>query len=236
MHGASLPAALAARLGAEASRDLSNLLDETYEEWSGEVIGAATLEVRRTLVDELGRLQVEIADLRSTVRAEFAVHRGETHQAVRALDLTLHAEMFHLGSQLRQELAAQGAELRQEMAALGSALRQELAAQGAELRQETAALGSALRQEMADLRSDVRQEMGELRSELRQEMGELRSEVREQVGDLRSDVRQELAKQGADLRTEMASLRADLIKWAFVFWVGQVLATVGVLSLALAGR
>lgn len=225
MHGASLPAALAARLGAEASRDLSNLLDETYEEWSGEVIGAATLEVRRTLVDELGRLQVEIADLRSTVRAEFAVHRGETHQAVRALDLTLHAEMFHLGSQLRQELAAQGAELRQELAALGSALRQELAAQGAELRQETAALGSALRQEMADLRSDVRQEMGELRSE-----------VREQVGDLRSDVRQELAKQGADLRTEMASLRADLIKWAFVFWVGQVLATVGVLSLALAGR
>jgi hypothetical protein len=64
---------------------------------------------------------------------------------------------------------------------------------------------SKLRIEMAALRSDLRQEMGALRSDLRQEMGGLRS----------------------DLRQEMADQRFEILKWAFLFWVGQFFAVAG---------
>lgn len=41
-----------------------------------------------------------------------------------------------------------------------------------------------------------------------------------------------LADLRGELRTEMANMRADLIKWMFVFWVGNVV-TLGGLMVAL---
>ena len=38
---------------------------------------------------------------------------------------------------------------------------------------------------------------------------------------------QRLAEVKAELRQEIAGLRADLIKWMFVFWVGNVATTAG---------
>jgi hypothetical protein len=32
----------------------------------------------------------------------------------------------------------------------------------------------------------------------------------------------------SELRTEMAAMKAELMRWMFVFWVGQVAATVGI--------
>ena len=57
---------------------------------------------------------------------------------------------------------------------------------------------SALRVQMAQVESSIRQDMTRLGSELRQEIGALRS--------------------------QMASDRFDLLKWAFLFWMGQVVA------------
>jgi len=34
-------------------------------------------------------------------------------------------------------------------------------------------------------------------------------------------IRNEMSTQRADLRTEMANMRADLIKWMFLFWLGN---------------
>jgi len=33
----------------------------------------------------------------------------------------------------------------------------------------------------------------------------------------------------AEFRSELAGLRADLLKWMFIFWAGNVLATAGLL-------
>jgi hypothetical protein len=79
------------------------------------------------------------------------------------------------------------------------------------LRVEMAQMGALLRQEMAELRGSLRQEMAELRGSLRQEIVELR-------GDLREDI---------------AAGRFELLKWAFLFWVGQVVSVVGLVGLML---
>jgi hypothetical protein len=81
---------------------------------------------------------------------------------------------------------------------------------------------SRLRVEMAGLRADLRQEMAQLSANLRQEMTELRA-----------NLRQEMAQLGAALREEIADGRFELIKWCFLFWLGQVVAVSGILALML---
>ena len=79
---------------------------------------------------------------------------------------------------------------------------------------------SSLRVQIAQTESSIRQDMTRLGSELRQEIGALRSELREDMTCLGSDLRQEMGALG----TQMASDRFDLLKWAFLFWIGQVVA------------
>ena len=51
-----------------------------------------------------------------------------------------------------------------------------------------------------------------------------------------SKLRVDMAQLRADLHGEIVSGRFELLKWAFFFWVGQVVAMVGVLSVMLRGR
>jgi chromosome segregation ATPase len=99
-----------------------------------------------------------------------------------------------------------------------------------------------LRTEVGELRTEVgelRTEVGELRTdmgELRTEMGEFRTEMRAEMSVFRSEVREDLATvrlDFANLRLEDAAARFELLKWSFVFWLGQVFAVAGVMVLVL---
>ena len=46
----------------------------------------------------------------------------------------------------------------------------------------------------------------------------------------RATLREEVARQGAALRVEMVTNRFELLKWSFVFWVGQVIAMAGLMA------
>ena len=48
-----------------------------------------------------------------------------------------------------------------------------------------------------------------------------------------SKVRVDVAHLGADLRQEMAAGRVELFRWCFLFWIGQVLAVGGLMSVML---
>jgi hypothetical protein len=100
-----------------------------------------------------------------------------------------------------------------------SHLRVEMAQQGADLRQEMAQLGAALRQEMGQLGVDLRQEMGRLGVDLRQEMGRLGVDLRQEMGQL-----------GVGLRADVSAGRVEMVKWLFLFWVGQVIAMAGIMG------
>ena len=79
---------------------------------------------------------------------------------------------------------------------------------------------STLRVQIAQVESSIRQDMTRLGSELRQEMGVLRSELRQEIGAQGAALRQEMGALGS----QMASGRFELLKWAFLFWIGQVVA------------
>jgi len=45
--------------------------------------------------------------------------------------------------------------------------------------------------------------------------------------------REDLSELKGDLRTEMARMKSELIKWMFIFWIGQIAATFGFILLYL---
>lgn len=108
-----------------------------------------------------------------------------------------------------RRLVEETSKLRVELAQLRSDLRQEIATMGSGLRAEMVTMGSGLRTEMATMRSDLRQE----------------------IAAMGSDLRQEIATMGSDLRHENSTTRVELLKWAFLFWVGQLVSVVAVVGL-----
>ena len=62
-----------------------------------------------------------------------------------------------------------------------------------------------------------------------EEIAGLRVEIARQGAELRT----EMAQQTALLRQEIAQNRFQLLKWSFLFWVGQVVAVVGLVGVML---
>jgi hypothetical protein len=59
---------------------------------------------------------------------------------------------------------------------------------------------------------------------LAEECSRLRTDLRVEMTALRSDLRSEMKDLRTDFKVEIAIVRSDLIKWSFVFWIGQVIA------------
>ena len=104
------------------------------------------------------------------------------------------------------------------IAACGERFERRLAAEMSGLRLEITQGDAALRQEMTELGASLRQETAQLGASLRQESAESAATLRQEI---------------AGLRTDMWAGRVELLKWCFVFWVGQVVAVAGVLAVML---
>jgi len=100
-----------------------------------------------------------------------------------------------------------------------------LAEEMAMLRVEMAAMGAAIRGELADQGAAIRSEMAAMGAAIRGELA-----------DQGAAIRSEMAAMGAAIRAEMASGRVELLKWCFLFWIGQVAAMAALLAFMLRGR
>jgi hypothetical protein len=90
-----------------------------------------------------------------------------------------------------------------------------------------------LRKEVGNDFSNLRKEMGDNFSNLRKEMGDNFSNFRKEMGKEISNVKDEIANVRYDLRKDIGESKADNIKWMFIFWVGQIGATLAILLLFL---
>lgn len=92
---------------------------------------------------------------------------------------------------------------------------------------------SALRVEMAQGFASARVETAEGLAFLRREMAEGLASVRQELAEGLASVRQEMAEGLASVRQDMAQQRVELLKWAFVFWMGQFVAMVSLFALGI---
>jgi hypothetical protein len=73
------------------------------------------------------------------------------------------------------------------------------------------------------------EEIGALRLDIAKEFASVRVEMAKEF----AAVRGEMAKEFAAVRGEMAATHFSMLKWAFVFWVGQLVAMTGIMTLLL---
>jgi hypothetical protein len=94
----------------------------------------------------------------------------------------------------------------------------------AELRQRLGDGGSAALDEVLDARENIVLTIAteQFESRLSDECARLRFELQTMSNELRS----EMKVLRADLIAVISTTRADLIKWAFVFWAGQLAAVI----------
>lgn len=57
-----------------------------------------------------------------------------------------------------------------------------------------------------------------------------------ELSELRMELCTTIHKDLTDVRQELATTRVEMLKWSFVFWVGQLAAIAGLLAFMLHGR
>ena len=75
----------------------------------------------------------------------------------------------------------------------------------------------------------LKEEISGLRAEMYRELQALRLELHDGLAAVRQELRQEISA----VRQDMAAMRADLLKWSFLFWIGQVATIAALLSFML---
>jgi hypothetical protein len=70
-------------------------------------------------------------------------------------------------------------------------------------------------------------------AELRGEMASLKSDLRQEIAAGDTALRVALVEGLSQIRREMSDLRVDVLRWSFLFWLGQVAATATMLAMLL---
>jgi hypothetical protein len=65
------------------------------------------------------------------------------------------------------------------------------------------------------------------------EISALRIDVTRELSTLRVEVARDMSTLRGDVARDLSGVRSELLKWSFVFWVGQVAAMAGLLALML---
>ena len=98
-------------------------------------------------------------------------------------------------------------------------------------------LGAALEDAKKDMltaaydRFDAR--LATAAAELRAELTRTQADVRQEIADGDAGLRVAFTVGLSRIRTEMTDMRVDVLRWAFVFWIGQVVATASLIALML---
>jgi hypothetical protein len=75
------------------------------------------------------------------------------------------------------------------------------------------------------------EEIAGLRVEFRTVLQDGLTAVRSEMRDGFNSLRQEMHSGGNSLRQEIATTRVELLKWSFLFWVGQIAAMAGLFAM-----
>jgi hypothetical protein len=130
-----------------------------------------------------------------------------------------------------RRLVEEIASVRVQIAQVEASIRRDTAEMGASIRQDMTAMGASIRREMAEMGAGIRQDMAEMGAGIRQDMAALETGLRRDMTELGTSLRREMTGMGAGLHQEMASGRVELLKWCFLFWIGQVFAVAGLMSI-----
>ena len=101
------------------------------------------------------------------------------------------------------------------------------------LRVDMAKAFAAVRVESAALRVDMAKEFAAVRADMAKEFAVVRADMAKEFAVARADMAKELAAVRTELNVGLAEWRASIVKWSFLFWVGQFAAVSAMMAFLL---
>jgi flagellar capping protein FliD len=111
-------------------------------------------------------------------------------------------------------------------------LTEEVAKFNERLTTEIGKVNERLTVEIGKVNERLTTEIGKVNERLTTEIGKVNERLTVEIAKMNDRLSSELAKLNAEfprLRQELAEVKADLIRWMFIFWVGQLGAILGIL-------
>ena len=68
---------------------------------------------------------------------------------------------------------------------------------------------------------------------LRVQIAQTEAVLRRDMAEMGADIRQEIAQMGGGIRQEIATGRVEILKWCFLFWIGQLVTIASILGIML---
>jgi hypothetical protein len=95
------------------------------------------------------------------------------------------------------------------------------------------AITQAIRDSDAAVAWDVRSLLDERLKHLatKVDLADLRAVTKADLADLRAVTKADIADLKIELKEDIANVKSELMRWMFVFWVGQMAATIAVVKL-----
>ncbi len=93
------------------------------------------------------------------------------------------------------------------------------------LAEEFAKFDSKLMEEVAK----VNKRIDELSARITEEVAKLDARITEETTKLEARINQRITEEVSKLRVEMSSYYASIVRWMFIFWVGQIGVIIGIL-------
>jgi hypothetical protein len=123
------------------------------------------------------------------------------------------------------------AKMEAEVQQLETTLREDIFGVRMELKAEIKGVRTDLMAEIAAVRNDMKAEFAAVRNELKTEFAGVRNEmkaeftaVRAEMKAIAAELRAEMVQLESRLETKIAESKSSMIRWMFIFWIGQVAA------------
>jgi hypothetical protein len=90
--------------------------------------------------------------------------------------------------------------------------------------------GERFERRLAESHSSLRVQIAQSETAIRGEMAQMEVRIVREIANCRGELTSEIANCRSELTSEIAKGRGDLIKWSFLFWIGQVVAMSAVMG------
>ncbi|MCF6148100.1 MAG: hypothetical protein E3K37_05520 [Candidatus Kuenenia sp.] len=86
-----------------------------------------------------------------------------------------------------------------------------------------------LENEITGIRADIKVFEGQFNKKLENEITSIKADMKVLEGHFDKKIDTNIANLRMELKSDIANTKAELIKWMFIFWIGQVATIIGIL-------
>ncbi|MBW7942850.1 MAG: DUF1640 domain-containing protein [Candidatus Kuenenia stuttgartiensis] len=106
------------------------------------------------------------------------------------------------------------------------ATKDDIAKLREELKDDINSLSLITKNDIANLRSELKDDIANLRSELKDDITKFQIETKNDMTKLREELKEDINK----VRNDLANAKAEIIKWLFIFLIGQGATIISILK------